>query len=44
LPGCHTQVKNLDELKKHVKEAIDIYLEAERFKPKEGIELVACSS
>ena len=40
LPGCHTQAKTLDELTKRVKEAIKVYLEAERFKPKEGIELV----
>jgi predicted RNase H-like HicB family nuclease len=40
LPGCHSQAKTLDELTKRVKEAITVYLEAECFKPKEGIELV----
>jgi predicted RNase H-like HicB family nuclease len=40
MPGCHTQAKTLDELTKSVKEAITAYLEAECFKPKEGIELV----
>jgi len=40
LPGCHTQAKTLDELTKRIKEAIKVYLEAESFKPKEGIELV----
>ena len=29
LPGCHTQAKNLDELMKRIKEAIDLYLEVE---------------
>jgi predicted RNase H-like HicB family nuclease len=40
LPGCHTQAKTLDELTVRVKEAIEAYLEAEGFKPKEGVELV----
>ena len=40
LPGCHTQAKTLDELTKRIKEAIEAYLEAEDFKPREGIELV----
>jgi len=40
LPGCHTQAKTLDELTKRIKEAIEAYLEAEGFKPREGTELV----
>jgi predicted RNase H-like HicB family nuclease len=40
LPGCHTQAKTLDELTKRIKEAIEAYLEAEGFKPREGVELV----
>ncbi len=40
LPGCHTQAKTLDELTRRIKEAIEAYLEAEGFKPKEGVELV----
>jgi len=27
LPGCHTQAKSLDELRKRIKEAIELYLE-----------------
>ena len=40
LPGCHTQAKTLDELAVRIKEAIEAYLEAEGFKPKEGVELI----
>jgi predicted RNase H-like HicB family nuclease len=40
LPGCHTQAKTLDELTKRIKEAIEAYLEAEGFKPREGVELI----
>jgi predicted RNase H-like HicB family nuclease len=40
LPGCHTQAKTLDELTARIKEAIEAYLEAEGFKPREGVELV----
>ena len=40
LPGCHTQAKTLDELTIRVKEAIEAYLEAEGYKPKEGVELI----
>jgi predicted RNase H-like HicB family nuclease len=40
LPGCHTQAKTLDELIVRVKEAIEAYLEAEGYEPKEGVELV----
>jgi len=32
LPGCHTQAKTLDELMKRVREAIEVYLEAEKIK------------
>jgi predicted RNase H-like HicB family nuclease len=40
LPGCHTQAKTLDELTVRIREAIEAYLEAEGFKPREGVELV----
>ena len=30
LPGCHTQAKNYDELLKRTKEAIELYLDAEK--------------
>jgi len=39
LPGCHTQAKTLDELVKRVREAIEVYLEAEGIKTREGVEL-----
>lgn len=29
LPGCHTQAKNMDQLLKRTKEAINAYLESE---------------
>ncbi len=29
LPGCHTQARDLNELMKRVKEAIELYLEVE---------------
>jgi predicted RNase H-like HicB family nuclease len=35
LMGCHTQAKTLDELMVRVKEAIEVYLEAEGREPKE---------
>jgi len=34
LPGCHTQAKSLEELKKRIKEAIELYLEVEKDVPK----------
>jgi len=40
LPGCHTQAKTLDELMKRVREAIELYLEAEGIRAREGVELV----
>jgi len=40
LPGCHTQAKTLDKLMARVKEAIEVYLEAEGHEPKEEAELV----
>jgi predicted RNase H-like HicB family nuclease len=40
LPGCHTQAKKLDKLMDRVKEAIEVYLEAEGVKAGEGVELV----
>ena len=33
LLGCHTQAKTLDELMKRVREAIEVYLEAEGIIP-----------
>ncbi len=30
LPGCHTQAKSMDELIKRTKEAIELYLEANK--------------
>lgn len=40
LPGCHTQARTLDELTNRVKEAIELYLEAEGPKTEEKIELI----
>jgi predicted RNase H-like HicB family nuclease len=40
LPGCHTQAKTLDEAMKRVKEAIQVYIEAEGTKGKGHSELV----
>lgn len=40
LPGCHTQAKTIDKLMERVKEAIELYLEAEEYEPKAGAELV----
>jgi predicted RNase H-like HicB family nuclease len=40
LPGCHTQARTLDELTERIKEAIEVYLEAEGYRPREGVELV----
>lgn len=40
LPGCHTQAKTLDELTRRIREAIQVYLEAEGRERKEHIELV----
>lgn len=36
LPGCHTQAKTLDELEKRIKEAIELYLEANNFQTYES--------
>ena len=33
LPGCHTQAPSLDDLMTRVKEAIELYLEAEAVPP-----------
>ncbi len=30
LPGCHTQARSMDELLERIKEAIEVYLEAEK--------------
>jgi predicted RNase H-like HicB family nuclease len=40
LLGCHTQAKTLNKLMLRVKEAIEAYLEAEEYEPKQGAELV----
>ena len=40
LMGCHTQAKTLDELMVRVKEAIEVYLEAEGREPRSGVELI----
>ncbi|MBS7622764.1 type II toxin-antitoxin system HicB family antitoxin [Candidatus Bathyarchaeota archaeon] len=40
LPGCHNQAKTLDELTSRVKEAIELYLEAEGAKTEEKIDLI----
>jgi len=40
LPGCHTQAKTLDELTGRIREAIELYLEAEGIEARESIELV----
>ncbi len=29
LPGCHTQVRSLDQLMERIKEAIELYLDVE---------------
>ena len=34
LPGCHTQAKSLDKLNKRIKEAIELYLEEEKYDEK----------
>lgn len=39
LPGCHTQAKNLDQLTRRIREAIELYLEVGR--PKRATEFVA---
>jgi predicted RNase H-like HicB family nuclease len=44
LPGCHTQAKTLDELTGRIREAIELYLEAEGIEARESIELVGFSS
>jgi len=40
LPGCHTQAKTLDEVMKRIKEAIEVYLEADGMKDRGHTELV----
>jgi predicted RNase H-like HicB family nuclease len=40
LPGCHTQGKSLDEVIERIKEAIQVYLEAEEGRNHERTELV----
>ncbi len=34
LPGCHTQAKSLDQLRKRIAEAIEVYLGPRRSVPK----------
>ncbi|MES2308051.1 MAG: type II toxin-antitoxin system HicB family antitoxin, partial [Verrucomicrobiota bacterium] len=33
MPGCHTQAKSLDQLMKRIKEAVELCLEVNGFKP-----------
>lgn len=33
LPGCHTQAKSMDTLEKRLREAIEVYLEAQEEPP-----------
>lgn len=40
LPGCHTQAKSIDELRRRIKEAIGLYLEATSDKTYEGSEFI----
>jgi predicted RNase H-like HicB family nuclease len=40
LRGCCTRAKTLDELMRRIKEAIKVCLEAEKIKPRAGVELV----
>jgi predicted RNase H-like HicB family nuclease len=40
LPGCHTQAKTLDEVMKRIKEAIQVYLEAEGVEKRGRTELI----
>jgi predicted RNase H-like HicB family nuclease len=40
LPGCHTQAKTLDKVMERIKEAIQVYLEAEGMKGRGHTELV----
>lgn len=40
LPGCHTQARTLDELMKRTREAVELYLEAERSKSEPQLEFV----
>jgi len=40
LPSCHTQAKTLDELASRIKEAAELYVEAEGIKAEGKIELL----
>jgi predicted RNase H-like HicB family nuclease len=40
LPGCHTQVKSLDELMERIKEAIELYLDVQGEALEKGLEFV----
>ncbi|MBI4015750.1 MAG: type II toxin-antitoxin system HicB family antitoxin [Candidatus Aenigmarchaeota archaeon] len=40
LPGCHTQAKNLDELMKRIREAIELYLEVNKGAIEDHMEFV----
>lgn len=40
LKGCHTQARSMDELVERVKEAIQLYLEAQGEEDTEPLELV----
>ena len=39
LPGCHTQARSLDEVTQRIREAIELYLEAEGA-PRESLEFI----
>jgi len=48
LPGCHTQAQSLDDLMVRVKEAIEVYLEAQGTLPEPmdfiGVQLVTVNA
>lgn len=37
LPGCHSQARNLDELSKRMKEAIELYIEVQKSNRIKGV-------
>lgn len=44
LKGCHTQARSMDELLKHIKEAIQLCLEVQGEEATEPLELVGIQS
>lgn len=40
LPGCHTQAKSLDELNKRIIEAIELYLEVDKYRINKTIKFI----